>query len=83
MAKGGRNVWEQIHIFFDIASAVGAGAFFVIGLLIKLQIAGMRNSLEKSIAELKEDFLVHGGKCDAERAELFRQAYHATSRDSR
>lgn len=65
-------MWENLHSFFDVASAVCTVVAVVIGLYIKNELFKMKDELLEGQAELQRDMLEHGGKCDAERAELFR-----------
>jgi hypothetical protein len=67
-------MWEQIHAFFDVASAVCTAVAVVIGLYIKNELGKLKDELLDGQSDLKEAMLAHGGKCDAERAELFRTA---------
>lgn len=65
-------MWEQIHIFFDIASAVGTVVVSGLTLYIRSKFLEMKDEVMDGQKELMTAILSHGGKCDAERAELFR-----------
>ena len=65
-------MWEQIHIFFDVTSAVGTIVISILTLYIRSKFLEMKDEIMESQAELLKALLNHGGKCDAERAELFR-----------
>lgn len=67
-------MWEQIHIFFDIASAIGAVIIPLVGLFVRAKFFEMKEEIMDGQRELMKTILEHGGKCDAERAELFRTA---------
>lgn len=65
-------MWDQIHIFFDVASAMGTIVISVLTLYIRSKFLEMKDEVMDGQRELKDIILAHGGKCDAERAELFR-----------
>jgi hypothetical protein len=65
-------MWDQIHIFFDVASAVGTVIVTVLSFYIRAKFLEMKDEVMDGQQELLKAILAHGGKCDAERAELFR-----------
>lgn len=73
--------WDQVHIFFDVVSAVGSIVFFVIGLIIKNSIGNLENRIfremdriekyhNKELGRLEGMMLTHGGVCDTDRKNL-------------
>ena len=65
--------WDQVHIFFDVVSALGGAAFFVVGLLIKLQISALENHTNKELGRLEGHIISHDGVCDTERKDFGRR----------
>ena len=65
--------WDQVHIFFDIVSSVGACAFFVIGLILKNAITNLELKITSEIYRVDKLATTHDGICDNDRAEICRR----------
>lgn len=65
--------WEQVHIFFDIISAIGAAAYVLIGLMLNSKLVGVEMRLRSDMEKINLRIEKHDAACDTDRKSLDRR----------
>lgn len=75
--------WTEVHIFFDVVSAIGSVVFLVVGLLIKVSIGKLETKFTTELYRLDKHVTQHDGICDTQRSDFEKRLTRIENREGR